>query len=77
MSPQRRVSAAHLCWVVTNRLREIGFSPGFSLAVVPDATLGWRVVVAARSRPAMTPEHQRRLEEVERALRDSYALLSD
>ena len=75
---KKSVSSTHLCWLMTNRIREIsGFPPTLSLAIVSDAKLGWRVVVATRSKFAITPDLAQRLERVQEKLRESYALLAD
>jgi hypothetical protein len=54
-----------------------GFPPTLALAVIPDEALGWRVVVAGRSRRAVTPELSQQLQKVEEMLREAYALAPD
>jgi predicted Zn-dependent protease len=75
---KKRVSAAELCWIVTENIRQIGSFPRkFTLAVVQDETVGWRVVVGSRSRFVMTPQLNRQLHQVEQELREAYTLAKD
>jgi hypothetical protein len=72
---KKRISSVDLSWLI---LEEMGTPTSraarAALAVVPDAKLGWRAVVAASSRRSMTADIERRLADVQQRLRAKYDL---
>ena len=71
---KKRVSNSDLSWIVMNELEKEGCPRGTMFGIVPDSQVGWRVVIAARSRPFFRPSALRRVETVEKRLRDVYQL---
>ena len=75
---RKRISNVDLCWIVVDQMTRFGDCPtGFSVAIVPEATVGWRVVVQSSSRARMTTSASRRLEAIEGRLRARYSLHDD
>ncbi len=74
---KKRISSADLSWQFFERMREDAvFQKGVSVAVVPDLELGWRAVIAGRSRK-MSPPARKRFKAIEEQLRKTFSLNSD
>ena len=76
---KKRVSSVDLTWMIFERMRrEIGiYQRPVSIAVIPDAEIGWRAIVDARSRKLVSPAAMNRLRKIERELRATYTLAGD
>ena len=75
---KKRVSSAELTWMIFERTREESgmYETPVSVAVIPDAELGWRIIQKDRRR-TVTPAAARRLRSIENELRSEYDLLGD
>ncbi len=72
---KKSVSASDLTWIVSQELRNSGLNQaGVGIAVVSDAKLGWRVVMAERIRSPVAPEQAEHVTAVEKKLRREYSL---
>lgn len=74
---KQRISSVDLSWLISDEL----FDPGrsyvrASLAVVPDAKDGWRVIIPNRGRRYWTAADKQRLAEIQDRLRLMYQLQS-
>ena len=73
----KRISATELVWLITEALRE-GQDPtrpvAISLAVVSDEKIGWRTIIASRSRRYLDRKLSQKMAQVEERLRREYAL---
>ncbi len=77
---KKSVSASDLTWLVSQELRNSGlYETGVGVAVVSDPKLGWRVVIAERSRSHTygRPERIKHVTAVEKRLRREYSLTKE
>ena len=75
---KKRVSSVELTWIIVEKLKEDdSFQKGLSVAVIPDARLGWRAVVESRAKRRMSPRAVRRFEALQKELQEIYALGGD
>ena len=73
----KRVSASELVWLITKALREGEDHTrpvAISLAVVSDEKVGWRTVIASRSRRHLDRKLSQKMAQIEERLRREYAL---
>ena len=71
-----RVSCADLVWIFQERLRSFDeCSPGTYVAIVPSKN-GWTAVMGARRRKR-DPDCAKRIEQIQRQLRQVYVLAKD
>jgi hypothetical protein len=71
---KKRISSIDLSWQFFERMRDDAVFPkGVSIAVVPDAKLGWRAVLRGRK---MNAPAQRRFKALEEKLRETFPTLS-
>jgi hypothetical protein len=70
---KKRISNGDLCWLISEELDLGKQQTRTSLAVVPDNSLGWRVIVSNRHR-GWTAADEVRLEEIQGRLRVTYEL---
>jgi hypothetical protein len=74
---RKRISADELVWIFHERMREsAGSERPVTLAIVPDAKVGWRVILTKFTQNHR-PETVADIRKWERALRKQYALLAD
>jgi hypothetical protein len=79
MARIKRVTAADLAWMIQERTQEVqGFmmSP-VTVAIIPDADLGWRTVLSQRTRRRLTSAATKKLQTIETELRASYGLAAE
>ena len=72
----RKISVDELTWLVTKALQKANPSgqSRIAVAIVPDKSHGWRVVVANRSRARLTATIREELVKVEKQLKREYRL---
>jgi hypothetical protein len=71
-----KISNADLVWVFTEKLKSFrDCAPAISVAIVPDQN-GW-TAVASRNDRTHYPHCAKRIEEVQRELREIYVLAKD
>ena len=72
----RKISADELTWLVTKELQKANPSgqSRIAVAIVPDKSHGWRVVVANRSRARLSAAIRQELVKVEKQLKREYRL---
>ena len=71
-----KISTTDLVWVFTQKLRSFDECfPGTDLAIVPSKN-GWTAVTGARGRAAY-PRCARRIEQIQKQLREIYVLAKD
>jgi hypothetical protein len=70
----KKISVDELTWLVTNALQKANPSgqSRIAVAIVPDKTHGWRVVVANRSRARVSTTLRQELVKVEKQLKRVY-----
>lgn len=75
---KKRISSIELTWIIVEQMKEDGnFQKGLSVAVIPDAKLGWRAVVEAPAQRRMTPRALKRFAAIQKELQEIYALSGD
>jgi len=68
------ISSVDLSWQFFDRMRgDPVFRRGVSVAVIPDAELGWRAVIEGRGRKMSAPA-RKRFREIEEQLRAPFKL---
>jgi hypothetical protein len=71
-----RISSSDLVWIFTEKLRSFDeCSPGTNIAIVPSED-GWTAVMGARRR-GQHPRCDRRIEQIQKQLRQIYVLAKD
>ena len=72
----RKISVDELTWLVTKALQKANPSgqSRIAVAIVPDKSHGWRVVVANRSRARLSATIRQKLVKVEKQLKQEYRL---
>jgi hypothetical protein len=72
-----KISTTDLVWIFTEKMRSFdkGF-PGTDIAIVPSKN-GWTVVTGARGRRPEYPRCARRIEQIQKELREIYVLAKD
>ena len=72
---KKRASGIELSWQFFEVTRDDAVFPhGMSVAVVPDSKLGWRAVLAGRSRKKMSASAKKRFKAIEARLRRIFRL---
>jgi hypothetical protein len=71
---KKRISSIDLCWLISEQFDPEARHGRKSLAIVPDESDGWRVIVANRSRRFLTVGDKRRLAAIQRKLRMVYQI---
>ena len=75
---KKRVSSIDLSWMIFERMRdEVATPRGVSVAVVPDAELGWRAIIEGRGGRYLNAAAIRRFRSIENELRSDYSLAAD
>jgi hypothetical protein len=75
---RKRVSGVDSTWMIFERMRdEVSPQRGLTVAVIPDAKLGWRAVLDGRSGKFLSPAAVRKFRSIENDLRSNYALARD
>ena len=73
---KKRISNTDLIWIFREKLSAFSECPGsIKIAIVP-SDAGWTVVIAHRDRKAR-PDCVRRIEQIQKQLRDVYVLTGD
>ena len=73
---KQRISSVDLGWIILGHLKGDKSCPkGLSLAVIPDLSDGWRVIVDPKNRKRMRTSLQQRLAVLEKKLHDIYTLI--
>jgi hypothetical protein len=71
-----KISSSDLVWIFTEKLRSFDeCSPGTNIAIVPSED-GWTAVMGARRR-GQHPRCDRRIEQIQKQLREIYVLAKD
>jgi hypothetical protein len=71
-----RISSSDLVWIFTEKLRSFDeCSPGTNIAIVPSED-GWTAIMGARRR-GQHPRCDRRIEQIQKQLRQIYVLAKD
>jgi hypothetical protein len=71
-----RISSSDLVWIFTEKLRSFDeCSPGTNIAIVPSED-GWTAVTGGRRR-GQYPRCDRRIEQIQKQLREIYVLAKD
>lgn len=72
-----KISTTDLVWIFTEKMRSFdGCFPGTYIAIVPSKN-GWTAVTGARGRRAAYRRCARRVEQIQKELREIYVLAKD
>jgi hypothetical protein len=75
---KKRISSVDLSWMIFERMRDEAVTPrGVSVAVVPDAKFGWRVILDGRGGKYLSRAAMRKLRSVENEIRSDFILARD
>jgi hypothetical protein len=72
-----KISSSDLAWIFSEKLKEFEeCSPRMAIAIVPDAKGGWSAIMSKRPHSG-NPLCQKRIERVQKKLREIYRLIDD